>query len=92
MASLKVRVIRDQKEDLIDSEELVIGDIIILEAGDKIAADARILEVYSLETAESVLTGESLPVEKSKDVIQEIVQIGDQTNMLFSGTVVTKGR
>jgi Ca2+-transporting ATPase len=64
MASLKARVLRNGQEQLIDSEQLTIGDILIIEAGDKIGADARVIESHTLEAAEAVLTGESLPVIK----------------------------
>ncbi|HKL43750.1 MAG TPA: calcium-translocating P-type ATPase, PMCA-type [Candidatus Absconditabacterales bacterium] len=92
MASSKSRVLRNGKEILIDSKELVVGDIIFFEAGDKIGADARIIQAVSLETAEAALTGESLPVDKNTDLIKKDVVIGDQKNMVFATTVVTKGR
>lgn len=71
MASLKARVLRNGEEELIDSEELTIGDILIIEAGDKIGADARLIEAHTLETAEAVLTGESLPVVKDTTMIEQ---------------------
>lgn len=92
MASLKSRVIRNGKERLIDSKELVVWDILIFEAWDKIWADARIINSVSLETAEAALTGESLPVTKISTVIKNDVVIWDQKNMVFATTVVTKWR
>lgn len=92
MASLKARVLRNWKEELIDSEELTLGDILIIEAGDKIGADARIIESHTLEAAEAVLTGESLPVLKHTNPIWNESWIGDQNNMIFAGTSITKGR
>jgi Ca2+-transporting ATPase len=71
MASLKARVLRNGEEELIDSEELTIGDILIIEAGDKIGADARLIEAHTLEAAEAVLTGESLPVMKDTTTISQ---------------------
>jgi calcium-translocating P-type ATPase len=89
---LKVNVIRDGKEIEIDSEDLVTGDLVVLDSGDKIAADLRIVESYNLATDESALTGESSPEEKdNKTLLKEII-ISDQTNMLFAGTSVMRGR
>jgi Ca2+-transporting ATPase len=73
MASLKSRVIRNGKEEIIDSKELTPGDILLIEAGDKIGADARILESHNLEAAEAILTGESLPVLKQPEHIKKEV-------------------
>ncbi|MBU4209275.1 MAG: HAD-IC family P-type ATPase, partial [Proteobacteria bacterium] len=93
LAGLKATVIRDNKEDKIDATELVPGDIIILRTGDKIAADARLVELSNLETQEAALTGESTPVEKNLEVkIKDKVQIAEQTNTVFSGTIITKGK
>ncbi len=92
MSSSKSRVLRNGKEILIDSKELVVWDILIFEAWDKIWADARIIHAVSLETAEAALTGESLPVTKISTVIKNDVVIWDQKNMVFATTVVTKGR
>ena len=85
-------VIRDNKQQLISSTELVPGDIIIVEAGSIITADARIIESYDLKLNESTLTGESAPVEKYFSIINKEVQIADQKNMLFAGTTVVSGR
>ena len=86
------KVLRDGVKQTIASKELVPGDIIILETGDMIPSDARLIEAYNLKVDESALTGESVPVEKTTDPINQDVVIGDQTNMVFSSTVVTYGR
>ncbi len=90
MASLKSRVIRNGKEILIDSQYLTVWDILIFDAGDKIWADARIIQSMSAEVAEAVLTGESMPVAKNIETINKDSALWDQKNMLFAGTVVTK--
>ena len=84
---------RNGKEEIIDARELVPGDIILLEAGDFIPADARLLKSASLTSEESVLTGESLPVEKDADAhVEENSPLGDRRNMVYSGCSVTYGR
>ncbi|MCS7134977.1 MAG: cation-transporting P-type ATPase [Candidatus Aenigmarchaeota archaeon] len=88
----QVKVIRGGKQIEVSSADLVPGDIIILIAGDKVPADARIIEAHSLEVDESLLTGESVPVKKTSDIIKEDVEIADRINMLFSGSTVTHGR
>ena len=86
------RVLRDGKEAVIDASELVPGDIIRLEAGDYIPADARLVQSASLKSEESALTGESVPSEKDAEaVIPEDAPLGDRTNMVFSGCSVTYG-
>lgn len=90
MASLKSRVIRNGKEILIDSQYLTVWDILIFDAGDKIWADARIIQSMSAEVAEAVLTGESMPVAKNIETIKKDSALWDQKNMLFASTVVTK--
>jgi Ca2+-transporting ATPase len=90
MMSLRSKILRDGSQILIDSSEVVPGDIVMLEEGDKIPADGYLLRVSNLETAEAVLTGESLPVKKDLLVIDHDVVLGDQKNMVFSGTTVTK--
>lgn len=93
MSAPNSKVIRDGERFTIPSRELVIGDIVILEAGDFIPSDGRILESYNLKIDESTLTGESLPVNKISDVIdKENVPLGDQKNMVFASTVTTYGR
>lgn len=85
-------VFREGKEKVVLAKELVVGDVVLLEAGDYIPADGRLLEVGSLKVDEGMLTGESVPVEKSLASINKTVPIGDQNNMVFSGTIVTYGR
>ena len=86
------RVIRDGTEKVIDAAELVPGDIIRLEAGDFVPADARLLRSVSLKSEESALTGESVPSEKDADIIvDENAPLGDRGNMVFSGCSVTYG-
>lgn len=88
----KVKVKRDPHVILCDSTRLVPGDIILLEAGDKIPADGRVIEEYSSLVDESVLTGESMAVEKKTDAIQETVLINDRRNMVYSGCSVINGK
>ena len=86
------RVLRGGKESVIDAAKLVPGDIIRLEAGDFIPADARLLRSVSLKSEESALTGESVPAEKDADLaVKEDVPLGDRVNMVFSGCSVTYG-
>ena len=92
ISNSKSRVIRDGKEIIVDSKELVVWDIILFEAGDKIGADARIIQAVSLETAEATLTWESLPISKNTEEIKKDVVLWDQKNMVFATTVVTKWR
>lgn len=92
MARSDALVIRAGKEQEISAQDLVPGDIIILSTGDRIPADARIIEESSLQCQEGALTGESVPVKKDSARLQGKLQVGDQKNMVFSGTVITKGR
>jgi len=92
MSAPHARVLRDGKELVIDAVDLVPGDIIHLEAGDFIPADARLLKSANLKSEESALTGESVPSEKnSEDDVAENAPLGDRTNMVFSGCSVTYG-
>ncbi len=92
MSAPHARVIRDGKERIIDAAELVPGDIIRLEAGDFVPADARLLTSVSLKSEESALTGESVPSEKDADAeIKENAPLGDRSNMVFSGCSVSYG-
>lgn len=86
------KVIREGKEMSIPAKEVVVGDVVILEAGDYVPADGRLLDAGSLKVDEGMLTGESVPTEKNLEIISEIVPIGDRNNMVFSGTIVTYGR
>lgn len=92
LASLKATVIRDTQKKEIDAKELVPGDAIVLETGDKIPADARLIEVFNLQTQEAALTGESQPIKKHSEVLPEKTAIADMKNMVFSGTIVVSGR
>ncbi|WP_416326042.1 cation-translocating P-type ATPase [[Eubacterium] hominis] len=86
------RVIRDGKTMEISSKELSVGDIMLLEAGDVVGADARIIENYTLQVNESALTGEVESVQKEVDAIEQECGLGDQKNMVFSSGLVTYGR
>ncbi len=93
LSSPHVKVLRDGIKAEINAEDVVPGDIMILEAGDMVAADARIIQNYSLKVNESSLTGESEAVEKHDEVIPDgEVALGDRKNMVFSGSLVTYGR
>ncbi|WP_154826333.1 cation-translocating P-type ATPase [Clostridium butyricum] len=93
LSSPNAKVIRDDKKVEIASKDVVPGDILLLEAGDLVVADGRILENYSLKVNESSLTGESEAVEKTQDIINKTeVALGDQKNMVFSSSLVTYGR
>jgi Ca2+-transporting ATPase len=84
-------VVRDGEHQRIPTAELVSGDIILLEEGDTIPADARLIQSTALQTAEAPLTGESLPVAKETTSLATEVGVGDQHDMVFSGTAVTYG-
>lgn len=88
----KVKVKREKTIYLIDSTKLVKGDIIILEAGDKIPADSRIIEATNAMVDESILTGESECVEKTNTIIKKDVSISERTNMIYSGCNLVKGK
>lgn len=92
LSSPSAKVIRDGMKIEIDSTDVVEGDIIVLEAGDLIVADGRIINNYSLQVNESSLTGESTNVDKKDEVINGEVPLADRTNMVFSGSLVTYGR
>ncbi|MFC1592905.1 cation-translocating P-type ATPase [Candidatus Omnitrophota bacterium] len=92
MAASRASVRREGKVGVIPSREIVPGDIILLETGDKIPADARIIEMSNLKLNEAVLTGESMPVDKHTKPIYEEVPIADRKNMVYTGTIVTYGR
>ena len=93
LSSPTAHVVRDRAENVIPASELVVGDIIKLEAGDIVPADARILEKYSLKANESMMTGESDSVEKTSEIIEDKqVALGDRKNMVFSGSMMTYGR
>lgn len=92
MLTPTITALRGGRNLKIPSKELVPGDIILLEAGDKIPADGRLIEIHSLQSDEAPLTGESFPVEKELRVLPEDVPVGDRKNMVFTGTSVSYGR
>ena len=92
MVSPQVLVLRAGKEKNIDSKELVPGDVILLEAGNRVPADGRLIEAANLEIDEAALTGESRPVSKRLGVVEADSGVGDRKNIVFMGTVITNGR
>ena len=93
LSSYSAKVVRDGKILVVPSKDLVPGDIVILETGDYVPADIRLIEAVNLKSQESSLTGESVPVEKTTDKIDdEQTGIGDRTNMVFSSSLITYGR
>ena len=92
LSAPRAKVLRDGIKKEVDSKEIVPGDVLLLEAGDMIVADGRIIENYSLQVNESSLTGESTNVEKKDVEIEGAVALGDRCNMVFSGSLVTYGR
>jgi Ca2+-transporting ATPase len=93
LSSPSAKVIRNGIKIEIDSKDIVPGDILLLEAGDMVSADGRVIESYSLQVNESSLTGESLSVDKIDSIIEKKeIALGDQKNMVFSGSLVTYGR
>jgi len=93
IAAPTVSVIRDGEEKIIPSRELVVGDILSLKTGDRIAADGRLIEAVNLRVDEAALTGESHPVEKTYAALEgERVALGDRRNMVYAGTIVSHGR
>lgn len=93
MASPKAKVKRDKVVEKIDSDKLVVGDIVVLDAGDYVPADIRIIESINLKIDESALTGESLPVDKkSEAIVDPEASLGDRVNLAYMGTVVNYGR
>ena len=92
MLSPTITVLRGGKEEEAPSTELVPGDILLLEAGDKVPADARLIENHSLRCDEAPLTGESIPVGKGSKALAASLGVSDRKNMVFAGTTVTYGR
>lgn len=92
LVNVSVRVIRDNEKILVDSRDLVVGDVVLLESGDKISADIRIIDAYNLFIDESTLTGESISIEKCNEVLSSDTILSDRKNMLYAGTSVVKGR
>ena len=92
MLAAKANVLRDGHRQQIDAADLVPGDIVWLESGDKVPADLRLLRVRNLRVTEAALTGESVPAEKATPVLDEHAALGDRLNMAYSGTFVTYGQ
>jgi magnesium-transporting ATPase (P-type) len=92
MLSAEARTVRGGETRLIAAEQLVPGDLVLLESGDKVPADLRLIEAKNLRTEEAALTGESVPVEKTVDAVPTNAAIGDRRSMAFSGTMVVSGR
>ena len=91
MVRTEARVVRGATVQTVDSEELVPGDLVLVEAGDKVPADLRLVQGTELRADESALTGESLPVDKDTAVLPAETRVADRRNMLYSGTLVTNG-
>ena len=92
MLSAEARTLRGGETRMIAAEDLVPGDVVLLESGDKIPADLRIVEAKNLRTEEAALTGESVPTEKTTEPVAVKATVGDRDNMAFSGTMVVSGR
>ena len=97
MTASTSKVLRDGEVEIIKSEDVVVGDVILFEAGDTVPADCRILESYSIKAEEAALTGESVPVNKIIDILmledsKEDVTLGDRRNMLYNGSTIVYGR
>src|SRR5262249_7386347 len=92
MLSAEARTVRGGATRLIPAEELVPGDVVLLESGDKVPADLRLTDVKNLRTEEAALTGESVPTDKSTAPVSAKATVGDRASMAFSGTLVVSGR
>jgi magnesium-transporting ATPase (P-type) len=92
MLAPRAAVVRDGQRHTIDGDELVPGDIVLIEAGDKVPADLRLLRTHGMQIQESILTGESVAVEKGGAVVEVDAALGDRACMAFSGTTVTSGQ
>jgi len=92
MLSAEARTVRGGETRLIPAEELVPGDVVLLESGDRIPADLRLVDVKNLRTEEAALTGESVPIDKTTGAVAEKATVGDREGMGFSGTLVSSGR
>ncbi len=91
MVSTKAKVIRDGHQRTVPSEDVVPGDVVLLEAGDKVPADVRLVRLSDLRVDESALTGESVPASKDEAVLPERTPVADRSNMAYSGTLVSTG-
>src|SRR5271167_4561857 len=92
MLSAEARTLRNGQTAMIPAEQLVPGDIVFLESGDKIPADIRLVDVKNLRTEEAALTGESVPSDKSTAPVSAKATVGDRSDMAYSGTLVVSGR
>jgi magnesium-transporting ATPase (P-type) len=92
MLAPRASVLRDGERHSVDGDQLVPGDIVLLEAGDKVPADLRLFQTHGLQAQEAILTGESLPVDKRTGAVAADAALGDRTCMAFSGTLVTSGQ
>jgi len=92
LAAPEAKVVRGGQELQVPTEEIVPGDVVVIEAGDRVFADARVISVSRLQMDESELTGESTPVDKSTSPVPSEAGIGDRASMVFAGTVAVKGR
>lgn len=92
LSSPSAKVLRDNEATMVPAREVVVGDIVLLDAGDFVPADGRLLEEGSLKIDEGMLTGESVPAEKKVTTLHQTAQVGDRINMVFSGTLVVYGR
>ena len=97
MTAATSKVLRDGKQVIVKSEDLVVGDVIVLEAGDMVPADSRVIESHSLKVDEAALTGESISVDKMINILnlekeQKEIPLGDRKNMIYSGSTVVYGR
>ncbi|MDO9194908.1 cation-transporting P-type ATPase [Rhodoferax sp.] len=92
MLAPRAAVLRGDERHTVDGEKLVPGDIVLLEAGDKVPADLRLLQAHGLQVQEAILTGESLPAEKNTQAVAVDAALGDRSCMAFSGTLVTSGQ
>jgi len=92
MLSVDARAVRDGETRMIAADTLVPGDVVLLESGDKVPADLRLVDVKNLRTEEAALTGESVPADKSTQAVESDATVGDRESMVFSGTMVVSGR
>jgi magnesium-transporting ATPase (P-type) len=91
MLALEAVVVRDGRRSTVPAEELVPGDVVMIEAGDRVPADLRVLEAHNLRVEEAALTGESVPVGKGPKAVEEDAALGDRSSLLFASTNVTSG-
>ena len=92
MLSAEAMAVRDGNQRMVPAEELVPGDVVLLQSGDKVPADIRLCEVKNLRIEEAPLTGESVPADKTETAVDKKAQIGDRKSMAYSGTLVVSGR